>query len=85
MRPPPEHGAPLQTLRVDDMSKSVVKPRLVKKACPKTGPFRLAKSVGVSGSSEVIMLSERDYEAFVKALDNPPAPNAALRKLAASK
>ena len=28
-----------------------------------------------------IQLSDRDWEAFVEALDNPPEPNAALKKL----
>jgi len=28
-----------------------------------------------------IQLSDRDWEAFVAALDNPPEPNAALKKL----
>ena len=31
------------------------------------------------------MISEDDFNAFMKALDNPPEPNAALKKLMSSK
>ena len=35
----------------------------------------------VVAEHEVIMLSQRDFEAFANALDNPPAPTAALKRL----
>ena len=41
--------------------------------------YELAKRV--VAEHEVIMLSQRDFEAFARALDNPPAPTAALKRL----
>lgn len=35
----------------------------------------------VVAEHEVIMLSQRDFEAFAGALDKPPAPTAALKRL----
>ena len=35
----------------------------------------------VVAEHEVIMLTQRDFEKFAKALDRPPAPTAALKKL----
>lgn len=35
----------------------------------------------VVAEHEVIMLTQRDFEQFAKALDKPPAPTAALKKL----
>lgn len=35
----------------------------------------------VVAEHEVIMLTQRDFEQFARALDKPPAPTAALKKL----
>jgi uncharacterized protein (DUF1778 family) len=35
----------------------------------------------VVAEHEVVMLSQRDFEAFANALDTPPAPTAALKRL----
>ena len=35
----------------------------------------------VVAEHEVIMLTQRDFEKFAQALDKPPAPTAALKKL----
>lgn len=46
--------------------------------------IRKAKVVPLGEGEEAppsITLSERDWDAFVAALDNPPAPNAALKNL----
>ncbi len=41
--------------------------------------YEVAKRV--VAEHEVIMLTQRDFEAFAKALEKPPAPNAALKRL----
>lgn len=38
----------------------------------------------LSESASTLMLTQRDFEAFVKVMEQPPKPRAALRKLMAS-
>ena len=40
------------------------------------------KAMKVTQRTGVTTLSKRDWEAFIKLLDSPPAPNAALKKAA---
>ncbi|MDE2111176.1 MAG: DUF1778 domain-containing protein [Alphaproteobacteria bacterium] len=53
------------------------KPAAARNACDRTVEHRL--------DQQTFTLNAKQHEAFLKALDNPPPPNAKLKKLMASK
>jgi hypothetical protein len=44
---------------------------------------RPVSGTGIVADNDTLMLSQRDFEAFVAGCESPPAPNEALRELMA--